>query len=265
MHKNKKKKIAITTLSALLAFNVGCSSTQSKNNDISELIKQNKQEEKVEEYKPPVREFKKFKGKKSVTLGEDEIQKDLNEKNECKFTKKVKELISEIALLNLKITNQEEININEICNLRNVYTEVMLLSNQEMDNTFTNHKKNFFDLDKRRKEVENIENHYYNLSQDYDLEREMNCFSNGEIIPTMVRLMNYTEQVKKEHLNFEDFCNINDYIINLIDILKAANSEKQKTYLEKTIEKLERLLPPKFKKDDMRKREEDCNILFRLR
>lgn len=259
------KKIAITTASVLLALNMGCSSTQPKNKiEISKPVKQIEVEEKVENYKSPEREFSKFKGKKSVTLGEKNNEKN-EEKTECKFTSKVKELISEIALLNLKINNKEEITIQEICNLRNVYTEAIILSNNEMNNIFTNHKKTFFDLDKRLKQVESIENYYYMSSKEYDVEREVNCFSNGEIIPMLIKLKNYSEQVKKDNLTVEDFCNINDHILSLNEIKDAAISEQQKKYIKEIMEKLELLLPKKFRKDNMYKREEDCDVLFRLR
>lgn len=258
MHKNKKKKFAITTLSALLAFNVGCSSKQLPN--ITEAPKPVVQQEKVEEYKPPLREFNKFKGKKSVTLGEKKIiEVKEEEKLGCEFINKVKILRKEIALLNLKKFNKEKITMNEICNLRNILTET-LLSEQELTNTYTN-QSTFFDLNKKTKEVENIENYFYNLKQDYDLEREINCFNNGNVIPTMIKLHFYAENTRKDNLTIEDLCNINDYILFLNEIMEGVTSEKQKTHIEKTIEKLKKLLPEEFKKDDPLMREHNCNIL----
>jgi polyhydroxyalkanoate synthesis regulator phasin len=81
----------------------------------------------------------------------------------------------------------------------------------------------------------------------------------------LIKLRNYSEQVKKDNLTFEDFCNINDHILSLNEIKEAAFSDKQKKYIKEIIEKLEQLLPKKFRKDNMYKREDDCDVLFRLR
>jgi hypothetical protein len=274
MHKTKKKKIAITAISTLMAFNVACSSTQPpkitetskpKNEIVSE-------EKNVNEYKPPVREFNKFKGKSSVTI-ENKVEKidEKEEKQECEFTDKYKEFNKQVAILKLRMNNKENISLDEICELRSLYTELTYLVESSLERTFTNRdnigqiivRNNKKEILEKSEDVNLIESYFYGVTKEYDFDRELVCFSNGDIIPTMVHLNFYAKNLVPKNLDFEDYCLINDYILKLNEILDAANSKKQKEHLIETIKSLWDLLPKQVQKDDNFK--ESCDILYRLR
>jgi len=130
-----KKKMLLATTSVLLAMNMSCGTTQS-NNKI-EPRPSVKQEIVEQQNVEQVKEFSTFKDKSVVTLSENIIDaKPEMEKNE--YIEIVKEFNKQFALLKLKVKNNEKVSINEICNLRSIFTELTNLTEKNLENSYTN-------------------------------------------------------------------------------------------------------------------------------
>lgn len=265
-----KKKMLLATTSVLLAMNMSCGTTQS-NNKI-EPRPSVKQEIVEQQNVEQVKEFSTFKDKSVVTLSENIIDtKPEMEKDE--YIEIVKEFNKQFALLKLKVKNNEKVSINEICNLRGIFTELTNLTEKNLENSYTNAdsmgqiilKKASKELEEKLILVNEIESYFYGVSKEYDKNRELNCFVNGEVIPSMVNLKKYSNNIIEDKLSEEEICKINDVIIRMNELLKAAVSPKQKIYLIKTIESLKKKLPKEIQKEDSLDFEDNCNVLFPLR
>jgi len=258
----KKNTFVIAATSALVALNLSCGTINKENivqekRNKTEIVKTSKDNEVKMNYA-------KFNGKKSITLNEPKIIKKIESVN----TKKLREFNQKYTVMEMKLNNNEMPTYNDVCDLKSNVIE--LINNEEINSevTFTNSdsighiisRSRFDELNEKLQKINDIENKLYGNSKDIT-EREVNCFYSGHIIPSLIQLNNYVQEINKNEISEEEICKMNDSLIFLKELLSVSNNNKQKLYILDIIKKMKLLLPLELRNENNNKIKENCDLL----